>query len=396
MLGRWFLSLWKRSLRAGPALIAAVWMLAGCAAEGPIESTDPVADVKVTPTAETLRVGEGVQLYADPRDARGRVLKGRPVSAVSQAPGVVSLLPGGVASAVAPGAAQITVTSEGRTATVAITVLAPAGPVAECQTPRSGWLWCDDFEQDRLGQYFEYSSADGRFVRAEGVGYAGSSGMRVHFEPKQVDAGSLHLAIGKTPSAFFRAVDGGTAVHREVYWRFYLRYAPSWVGGGGNKVSRAQSLAASTFAQAMIAHVWSGSMPGDHVPIDRLGLDPWTGIGWRGKLETSEYNDFPHLRGLGTAYTRTTLFDRLHTGKWQCIEAHARLNDPGRSNGLFELWLADQPEAKLTGLDWIGSFRDFGINAVYLENYWNDGAPQAQERYFDNFVVSTERIGCLK
>jgi hypothetical protein len=41
------------------------------------------------------------------------------------------------------------------------------------------------------------------------------------------------------------------------------------------------------------------------------------------------------------------------------------------------------------------SFRDYGINAVYVENYWNDGAPHAQERYFDNFVVSTQRIGCL-
>jgi len=31
---------------------------------------------------------------------------------------------------------------------------------------------------------------------------------------------------------------------------------------------------------------------------------------------------------------------------------------------------------------------------MYLEKYWNDGVPQAQERYFDNFVVSTQRIGC--
>lgn len=395
MLGNWLLSLWKGSLRAGPALIAGVWILAGCA-QGPIESTAPVAEVKVIPSTETLTVGEGVQLYADPRDARGRVLKGRSVSAASQAPGIVSLTPEGIATALAPGTAQILVTSEERTATVSITVLAPAGPATECEMAKPAWLWCDDFEQDRLGQYFEYSSAAGDFVRARGVGYAGSSGMRVHFEPKQVDAGNLHLAIGKTPSAFFRAVDAGSTVHREIYWRFYVRYAPNWVGGGGNKMSRAQSLAATTYAQAMIAHVWSGSRPGDNVPIDRLGLEPYTGVGWRGKLMTGEYNDFPHLQLLGTAYTPTTLFDRVHTGKWHCIEAHARLNDPGRSNGLFELWIADQPEAKLSGLDWIGTFREFGINAIYLENYWNDGAPQAQERYFDNFVVSTERIGCLK
>ena len=189
MLGSRFLSLMKRSLGAWGPLGPVIWILAGCAAEGPIESTAPVADVKVTPTLDTLRVGESVQLYADARDARGTDLKGRPVAAVSQEPAVVNLLPGGVASALTPGVARVLVTSEGQTATVSITVLAPAGPVAECETPKPAWLWCDDFERDRLDQYFEYSSAAGGFVRAAGVGYGGSSGMRVQFQPKQVDVG---------------------------------------------------------------------------------------------------------------------------------------------------------------------------------------------------------------
>ena len=164
MLGSRFLSLMKRSLGAWGPLAPVIWTLAGCAAEGPIESTAPVADVKVTPTMDTLRVGESVQLYADPRDARGRILKGRSVAAVSQEPAVVSLLPGGVASALTPGVARVLVTSEGQTATVSITVLAPAGPIAECESPKPAWLWCDDFERDRLDQYFEYSSAAGGFV----------------------------------------------------------------------------------------------------------------------------------------------------------------------------------------------------------------------------------------
>jgi hypothetical protein len=58
------------------------------------------------------------------------------------------------------------------------------------------------------------------------------------------------------------------------------------------------------------------------------------------------------------------------------------------------LWVDDRAEARQAGFNWIGRFSDYGINVVYLENYWNDGAPQPQERYFDNFVVSTERIGC--
>jgi len=37
---------------------------------------------------------------------------------------------------------------------------------------------------------------------------------------------------------------------------------------------------------------------------------------------------------------------------------------------------------------------EYGISTVFLENYWNDGSPQLQERTFDSFVVSTRRIGC--
>ena len=36
----------------------------------------------------------------------------------------------------------------------------------------------------------------------------------------------------------------------------------------------------------------------------------------------------------------------------------------------------------------------FRINTLFLENYWNDGSPQDQYRYFDNLVVSTQPIGC--
>jgi hypothetical protein len=31
---------------------------------------------------------------------------------------------------------------------------------------------------------------------------------------------------------------------------------------------------------------------------------------------------------------------------------------------------------------------------VFVENFWNAGSPVAQDRYIDNFVVSTQSIGC--
>jgi len=263
--------------------------------------------------------------------------------------------------------------------------------VSECSSPRAEWVWCDDFEQDRLAQYFEYDSAGGAFTRTSGVGVGGSVGMRARFATGQTSVGSLHLALGKTPQGYFRAVDQGQVPRRELYWRLYLKNQPGWTGGGGDKLSRALSFASPTsWAEAMIAHVWSG-MGAD---ANFLLLDPASGTDTLGVLQTVQYNDWQHMRWLGQSRSAMPLFDSNHVGQWYCIESHVRLNDPGQSNGVFELWLDGTSQARRTGLNWVGAFTAYGINAVYVENYWNAGSPQAQERYIDNFVVSTQPIGC--
>jgi hypothetical protein len=265
----------------------------------------------------------------------------------------------------------------------------------ECRTPRDGWIFCDDFDEDRLGRYFEYDARRGSFVRSPGDGLGGSPAMRARFAAGQVEAGSLHLAFGRTPQARFRPADQGTATYREIYWRFYLRHQPGWTGGGGHKLSRVFGFASeTTWAQSMFGHLWSGG-PGHH----HLVLDPASGTDPGGRLRTRVYNDFPRMRWLGSARSVTPIFDAAHVGAWYCIEAHVRLNTAGRADGLFELWINDRVEAVRTGLNWLGSFDRYGINAMYLENHWSPsdgpGSPAAQERYFDNLVVSTRRIGCV-
>jgi hypothetical protein len=76
------------------------------------------------------------------------------------------------------------------------------------------------------------------------------------------------------------------------------------------------------------------------------------------------------------------------------VEAEVVLNDAGRANGRFVLWVDGVEDARREQLNWLGRYEAYGLNAVLLENYWNGGAPRAQSRYFDNFVVSTARIGC--
>jgi hypothetical protein len=263
-------------------------------------------------------------------------------------------------------------------------------PANECAMPKAEWIWCDDFEQNRMAAYFENDNS-GAFSRAAGVGHDGSWGMRAHFGVGTISAGSLKLAFGRTPQSYFTAVDAGTANYRELYWRFFLRNAPGWTGGGGDKLSRITVFASnSTWAQAMIAHVWSGSGSDSRY----LVLDPASGTDVAGAVLTTTYNDFDHLRWLGARRGATAIFDPTGAGTWHCIEAHVRLNDPGQSNGVFELWVNNALDASAPGLNWLGSYGGYGLNALFIENYWNAGSPAAQDRFVDRLVVSMQRIGC--
>jgi hypothetical protein len=266
------------------------------------------------------------------------------------------------------------------------------GLAQECATPRATWIWCDDFESDRTGAYFEYAAANGRFVRVPGAGVDGSVGMRARWDSAgQVGAGALHLAFGRTPQAYFRPVDAGTTDYHELYWRLYLRREPGWTGGGADKLSRAFIFASpTTWAQAMVAHVWSGGPSTSAF----LVLDPASGTDSAGTLQTTTYNDFANFRWLGAARGATPVFADSTSGRWFCIETHVRLNDAGMANGSFTLWVDGQLETQRTGLNWLGTFAAYGLNAVFIENYWNAGAPGPRQRDFDRFVVATAPIGC--
>lgn len=266
--------------------------------------------------------------------------------------------------------------------------------VAECGAPQPGWIFCDDFEVNRLDKYFEYVSDSGSFVRASGVGRDGSFGMRTRFEFGQVGAGRLLLAVGKTPQQYMRPADAGTAKYRELYWRFYVRLQPGWVGGGGDKLSRATVFTSTTsWAQAMIAHVWSGNSA--TAAGDFLMIDPARGTDAIGNVVTTTYNDFARLTWLGASPGRRAIFAGADVGQWHCIEVRVRLNDPGHANGLTNLWINGTLDAQRLGLNFLGNFTEYGLNGVFLENYWNSGSPALQERFIDHFVVSTQRIGCL-
>jgi len=275
----------------------------------------------------------------------------------------------------------------------ALAALAGATPAFAAETfcpkgasPDPAVIWCDGFEDADLSggtvaaNYFDYNDDGGSMVRTNGEHAEGGYAMRVHWAAGQVSAGSMIRTFGR---AGVRSQGRSTEDFRDVYWRIYVKLQDGFQGQP-DKLTRATSFATSGWAQAMIAHIWA---PNGAV----LQIDPATGIDSSGNLATTGWNDLAHVNWLGIKRGPSG----FTPGVWQCLEAHVKLNTPGSSNGVFEYWLDGVPQASRTDLNWVGTWTDYGINAVMFSNYWGATSPKAQERYLDAMVISSKPIGCL-
>lgn len=249
--------------------------------------------------------------------------------------------------------------------------------VPQPHASHSATIWYDDFD----GEPQSYSETEGPLVDREAFGDSGRS-MLSHYPQGSRGIGNRKVFFGDSPTG--KVVRRGERFD-DIYWRIYIKHQAGWQGGGPAKLSRATSLVASDWSQAMIAHVWSSG--------DALTLDPASGVR-DGQVVTTRYNDFANLRWLGNRPASSfALHSTEESGRWVCVEARAKLNTPGQKDGLNQLWIDGRLEAERRDLDWRGTYDRHGINAVFLESYWNDGSPVDQSRWIDNFVIAAEPIG---
>jgi hypothetical protein len=273
---------------------------------------------------------------------------------------------------------------------VGLVSTAEASECANWQAAHPDWLFCDDFESNGPlvadGRYFEYGDNGGDFVPLDHIGLNHSRGMRTIWQAGEVGAGGFKLGLGRNPNTYMnRGIHNGQDF-REIYYRMYLKHQQGWQGSPA-KLSRATVFSSSeSWSQAMIAHLWSDAE-------GRLLIDPASCV-VDGVVVCQGYNDFERLQWLGNKSGKTAIFSTQESGKWRCVEAEVRLNDPGKKNGVQAFWIDDKLEVRRENLDFVGTYTEYAINGIFFENYWNAGSPVEQERYFDNIVVSTQRIGC--
>ena len=242
-------------------------------------------------------------------------------------------------------------------------------------------IWYDDFSESK-----DYLEAYGGIDDEMNFGTEGGA-MEAGFNKGDVDGkGNRKVAFGDFPA-------NGHVVRKgeqfdQIYWRVYVKHEYGWEGAPA-KMSRATSIVApGPWRQAMIAHVWNGDG-------NILTLDPASGVeGQTDSVKTTRYNDFENLDWLGNKpASQFNISATEESGYWVLVESMVKLNTPGKSDGINLLWIDGRLEAERRKLNLRGSYTGHGVNAVFLESYWNSGAVKTQNRWFDNFVISTQPIG---
>ncbi len=84
----------------------------------------------------------------------------------------------------------------------------------------------------------------------------------------------------------------------------------------------------------------------------------------------------------------------LARGEWTCLELNMELNAPGQADGSMSFWVNGELAHRQTGMHW-RDIAELQLNKAWLQHYIAAGdADKSNRVWFDDVVVSTERIGC--
>jgi hypothetical protein len=112
----------------------------------------------------------------------------------------------------------------------------------------------------------------------------------------------------------------------------------------------------------------SGQMVGQQVRADGLP-GAATGILWR---------DFPQNVGSPVS---------LQLNAWNKIKFRVKLNTPGLSDGIFQIWINDVLKANYPTMNFRGSYTARGWNHLMMSMHANTGLPANTYLYRDNISL---------
>lgn len=295
-----------------------------------------------------------------------------------------------------------------------------------CDEPGADWLMCEDFEGGGAG-WSDWFASSG-FVECRGCSDGMNDPDRLFLsnDPEHAFEGSWGLHMPATAAANFRGAellyydcDGDRRAgctlnnHEQLYLRTRVRLAADheyvhhflsiggtrsdnfWEGSGtaGCRPDGVQH-AGTTLDFDRDRHLWfytyhpdmrcdsGGYCSGDFVQnicdgCAGRGLPCESGpeCCWGNRFEAPSPVVMPR-------------------DEWVCLELMMQINTPGANDGEMAFWVNDTLAHRETGMRW-RDVAELGLNRANMSHYIANGdADQPNRVSFDDFIVSTSRIGC--
>ncbi len=283
--------------------------------------------------------------------------------------------------------------------------LAPAWAVQDNQEPicdSPAVIFCDNFEARALG------NGDLSRPTYKNRGWTNASSHQVTADPNGVFSGSKAFAVIYPEGAniglgyllgYFADGAGNPASSPNAYVRWYSKWSSNFTYSAiSNKHVKIGTISAKD------NHLMQRVNGTDMVTVPN-GITP---AFWTQGLGPNQPDSFSLFQ-----QSNVITFNR---NQWYCIEAHTRTNsNPAAFDGQVEIWVNGVQVMSYSGLNMdrttVGAARAY--NNIWMDGYRNcnigtqvagsnacvDQSPvnwhPLMYRWHDNFVVSTQPIGCL-
>jgi trimeric autotransporter adhesin len=317
----------------------------------------PVSSVQVSPTSPTILAGATIAISATPLDSAGGPLIDRPVTWASNNPSVATVSATGVVTAVAPGIASISGTSEGKVSAASVGVVSALHPnelpgmVLDSERGFDGLthpLWGDGFPSSNLSIVSDPSAPK-----------SPTSVGRVRY--------SATFTGGYEPINAYRTL---VPAAETLYVSFWVKFSGNWVGhpSGVNK----------------IFHIFIGGL--NRVYLSAQGTGTTGNLQPQVRLQQVNYgggfvNLTPNL-----APTTTLVRDQWH--RWDVLLI---ANTGGNLDGRAEWWIDNVKVGQHSGISYVNETQGHNWVSVNLAPTWGGtGSTPGVEQYIfiDNVYIS--------
>lgn len=236
-------------------------------------------------------------------------------------------------------------------------------------------LLYEDFEAG-LGAWFDIEHPQ-RMYTTDRIAYAGDRCLEMIFRPGDGEVGPGWMLRRFFPERTGTPLE--TEGVEEVFMRVFQRFSSNWQWpAGGDGPHNLYLLAGDVDGLATTELT---------VYLEFRNLHPLAMI--CGAHQDIDYQDW---EATGAA--------PVELDRWYCLEIRARMNDPGHSNGIIQVWLDNQQVLDVAGVtmrhNGIGldgttlSFHEMAVGPWYHGGIYS---PDPMYVWMDELAVSTQRIG---